>query len=394
MSGSKKKLTKAQLEQMTVVDLRSIASARKTPGRSKAKRKAKLIDLLLKDQSLPRKKTPPTIDLRTPPKKEREAGLGDVPHEVMLIMAEQEMRKGNYAAVGKMAATNKRWWKFFSKGPGKRLYDIAKFLHQNHIKGKPHDITVYAEKGRLDVLQWVMNSPKMGIKDLRPDIYPDDALDFAATAGHLDVVKWIMAYPGMADIKRLQDPLRFAAAAGHLDVVKWILAYPGMTAATVYDSEAIPPAIKHGKWEVVLYIIRWMEQQGSSFYLTYYLDKTLRAAAAAGRLDVIKEIMSFPEANINKLRNANALEIAAMYMHWDVVKWIMAYPGMDITDLRANGNKVLAHAFRRGGSDAVEWIMAYPGMGIKDLQEARSDMSDEVLFGHNVDRKFRPHVDH
>lgn len=70
---------------------------------------------------------------------------------------------------------------------------------------------VAAEKGHLEVVQWLHSNRMEGGTTL--------AMDMAASSGHLEIVQWLHEHRSEECTTRAMD---FAASHGHLHIVQWL----------------------------------------------------------------------------------------------------------------------------------------------------------------------------
>jgi len=114
-----------------------------------------------------------------------------------------------------------------------------------------------ANKGHLEVLQWLHTTFQLTAKDARSN--NNWAFRRAAEKGHLKVLQWLHTTYGLTaeDVRSNNNyAFRYAAKNGHLQVLEWLHTTYGLTAedARSEDNFAFRSAAKNGHQHVLQWL--------------------------------------------------------------------------------------------------------------------------------------------
>lgn len=219
-----------------------------------------------------------------------------------------------------------------------------------------------AREGRLDkVTKHVrgkgnsVNPPRAGVKT---------AIQLAAGAGHLDVVEFLNNNGANVDVGYEGNPLLDAASAGHLQVVQYLEQQGANMQATHAGNTALHLACRHGRLEVVRYLLTLKACQ-PHLHMPDLEGKTpIMMAAVDGHLEVYQLLrQAGADGGMVDQLGHNVLHLAAMNGNTELVVTLMDTDdvGQYLHGKKQNGHTPLHVAAHLGQLPVLHALLRAPG---------------------------------
>ncbi|KAL3664891.1 hypothetical protein V7S43_010069 [Phytophthora oleae] len=254
-----------------------------------------------------------------------------------------------------------------------------------------------AERGHMDIVQWVINHTMESHADgqHRIRVVGPAALSIhaAATNGHLEIVKYLREFvveqseeepPVLFPVERTENHERIRSPAfeqvtgktmalavkkGFLDVVKWLYEeYGDDPSMNVFEllgfSTVMDTAAEHGHFDVLKYL---HELQRAGETRLFFTKNAMDKAAGNGHLSIVQWLHN----NRSEGCSTAAMDEAAAHGHLEVMKWLHHYRAEGCTQTAMDKAAMYGHL------NVVEWLHANRSEGCTTRA-----MDEAAMTGH------------